>query len=94
MESETFINIEYSQYVMDDKIKLLKALANEVRFNILKFLLTGEKCVCEIFPHVKKTQSTVSLYLGDLEKIGVLESRKDGKKVKLKIKEFVIFLKH
>ena len=72
---------------MGDKIKLLKALANEVRFEILEFLLTSEKCVCEIFPHVKKTQSTVSLYLGDLEKIGILESRKEGKKVFYKIKD-------
>lgn len=72
---------------MKEQITLLKALANEVRFDILEFLLTGEKCVCEIFPHVKKTQSTVSLYLGDLEKIGILESRKEGKKVFYKIKD-------
>jgi len=72
---------------MRKEIILLKALANEVRFDILEFLLTGEKCVCEIFPHVKKTQSTVSLYLGDLERTGILESRKEGKKVFYKIKD-------
>lgn len=60
---------------------ILKALSDETRFKIVEFLLDGERCVCEIFPHVKRTQSTVSIQLGKLEEWGVLESRKDGKKV-------------
>jgi len=47
----------------------------------VEFLLDGEKCVCEIFPHVKRTQSTVSIHLGKLEKAGILQSRREGKKI-------------
>ena len=63
------------------EIMILKALSDETRFRIVEFLLDGEKCVCEIFPHVKRTQSTVSIQLGKLENSGVLKSRKNGKKV-------------
>jgi ArsR family transcriptional regulator len=53
----------------------------------VEFLLDGEKCVCEIFPHVKRTQSTVSIQLSKLEKSGILESRRDGKRIYYKIKD-------
>jgi ArsR family transcriptional regulator len=72
---------------MGKDIKLLKALADETRFKIIEFLLDGEKCVCEIFPYVKRTQSTVSIHLGNLEDAGVLESRREGKKIFYKIKD-------
>jgi len=64
-----------------DDLKLFKALADETRLKIIKFLLDGEKCVCEIFPHVKRTQSTVSIQLGKLEDESILKSRRDGKKI-------------
>jgi ArsR family transcriptional regulator len=72
---------------MKEEIELLKALADDTRFKIVKYLLKGEKCVCEIFPYVKRTQSTVSIHLGHLEKAGVLESRRQGKKIFYKIKD-------
>jgi len=72
---------------MDKKIALLKALADETRFKIVEFLLEGEKCVCEIFPYVKRTQSTVSIHLGNLEDAGILASRREGKKIFYKIND-------
>jgi ArsR family transcriptional regulator len=72
---------------MKENIELLKALADDTRFKIVEYLLKGEKCVCEIFPHVKRTQSTVSIHLGNLEKAGVLGSRREGKKIYYKIKD-------
>lgn len=75
---------------MKDKIDFLKALADETRYKILEFLLDGEKCVCEIFPYVKRTQSTVSIHLGNLEDAGVLESRREGKKIYYKIKNLMV----
>jgi ArsR family transcriptional regulator len=64
-----------------DELRLFKALADETRLKIIRFLLDGEKCVCEIFPHVKRTQSTVSIQLGKLEDAGILKSRREGKKI-------------
>jgi ArsR family transcriptional regulator len=66
---------------MKKELQILKALGDETRLNIVEFLLDGEKCVCEIFPHVKRTQSTVSIQLDVLRKAGILDSRKEGKKV-------------
>lgn len=66
---------------MKEQLKILKALSDETRLKIVEFLLDGEKCVCEIFPHVKRTQSTVSIHLGNLEEAGILKSRREGKKI-------------
>ena len=70
-----------------NNIQILKALSAETRIKIIELLLNGEKCVCEIFPYVKRTQSTVSIQLGKLEKAGIIESRRDGKKVFYRIKD-------
>ena len=72
---------------MKDTVRILKALSDETRLGIVEFLLDGEKCVCEIFPRVKRTQSTVSIQLGKLEGWGILESRKEGKKVFYRLKD-------
>ena len=66
---------------MKEELKILKALADETRLKIVEFLLDGEKCVCEIFPYVKRTQSTVSIHLDILRSVEILGSRKEGKKV-------------
>jgi ArsR family transcriptional regulator len=72
---------------MKEQLRLLKALSDETRLKIVMFLLNGEKCVCEIFPAVNRTQSTVSIQLGKLENWGILESRRRGKWVFYKIRE-------
>ncbi len=68
-------------------LKIFKALSDETRLKIIDFLLEGEKCVCQIFPHVKRTQSTVSIQLGKLQKWKVVESRREGKKIFYRIKD-------
>jgi len=75
---------------MEEAVKILKALSDETRLKILEFLLDGEKCVCQIFPHVKRTQSTVSIQLGKLENLGIVESRREGKRIFYKIKDYRI----
>ncbi|PIU02664.1 MAG: ArsR family transcriptional regulator, partial [Candidatus Diapherotrites archaeon CG09_land_8_20_14_0_10_32_12] len=42
---------------MEKSLKILKALSDDTRLKIVEFLLNGEKCVCEIIPHTKRTQS-------------------------------------
>ncbi len=72
---------------MKETMKILKALSDETRLKIVKMLLGGEKCVCEIFPRVKRTQATVSIHLGKLENAGILESRREGKRIFYRIKD-------
>ena len=71
-------------------LEIVKALADETWFKILEFLLYGERCVCEIFPNANRTQSTVSIQLGKLERWGILESRKEGRNVLYKIVDYRI----
>ena len=66
---------------MKESLKIFKALCDETRLKIIEFLLNGEKCVCEIVPFTKRTQSTVSIQLAKLESLGVVESRREGRKI-------------
>jgi len=70
---------------MNEKLKIFKALSDETRLKIVESLLEGEKCVCEIVPFTKRTQSTVSIQLSKLERLGIVKSRRDGKNVYYKI---------
>ncbi|MDP1696111.1 MAG: metalloregulator ArsR/SmtB family transcription factor [archaeon] len=71
---------------MSTEISILKALADETRLKIIETLLEGKKCVSDIFPKVNRTQSTVSIHLGNLEEAGILSSKREGKKVFYEIK--------
>jgi len=64
---------------MKRQLRVFKALADETRLGIVEFLLKGEKCVCKIHPHVKRSQSTVSLQLAKLERFGIVKRRREGK---------------
>ncbi len=70
---------------MKKSLKIFKALCDETRLKIVELLLNGEKCVCEIVPFTKRTQSTVSIQLAKLESLGIVESRREGKSVYYKL---------
>jgi len=70
---------------MNEALKIFKALCDETRLKIVECLLNGEKCVCEIVPFTKRTQSTVSAQLSKLERLGIVESRREGKSVYYKL---------
>ena len=63
---------------MKDKVKLLKALGDDVRFNIVRHLLDGEKCACSFVPLAGKSQPNVSRHLKILVEAGVLEPKRKG----------------
>lgn len=69
-----------------EKVKLLKALGDETRLNIVRCLLGGEKCACRLVPSAGRAQPTVSRHLKILEGAGVLESRRVGVNIWYKIK--------
>ena len=58
---------------------LLKAVSSNVRLEILLYLISGEKCVCDIFKHLKLSQNLVSHHLGILRSNDLITPRKDGK---------------
>jgi len=62
------------------KARIFKALADPARLEILEFLRSGEKCVCEIIPHVQLAQPLVSRHLKVLRNCGIVKFRKEGNK--------------
>ncbi|MFH1387684.1 MAG: metalloregulator ArsR/SmtB family transcription factor [Patescibacteria group bacterium] len=71
-----------------EDIRLLKCLGEETKYRIIKLLLKGEKCACEIPKIIKRTQSNTSMHLAKLIESDILKSRRDGKKILYSIKDF------
>ncbi|HWQ20596.1 MAG TPA: metalloregulator ArsR/SmtB family transcription factor, partial [Methanotrichaceae archaeon] len=64
---------------LNQEVKVFKAIADPTRLKILKLLMGGELCVCEIMIALKKPQSSISHNLSILEDAGLVKERKDGK---------------
>lgn len=62
------------------KAQLFRALSSADRLEVLEFLRDGEKCVCEIAPHLSLIQPVVSRHLKILRDVGIIRCRKDGTK--------------
>jgi DNA-binding transcriptional ArsR family regulator len=62
------------------KSTVFHALADPIRLEVLAFLRDGEKCVCEIVPHLNLIQPVVSRHLKILKDAGIVRCRKDGTK--------------
>jgi ArsR family transcriptional regulator len=73
------------------RTKIFKALSDPIRLKILNFLRDGEKCVCEIIPHVALIQPVVSHHLKILKNTGLVKDRKDGNRRLYSVTEPQIF---
>ncbi len=62
------------------KSMVFHALSDPIRLEIISYLRDGEKCVCEIVPHLNLIQPLVSRHLKILKDTGILRCRKDGTK--------------
>ena len=62
------------------KSTVFYALSDPIRLEILSYLRDGEKCVCEIVPHLNLIQPLVSRHLKILKDAGIVRCRKDGTK--------------
>ncbi len=60
---------------------LLKVLANEDRLLLLCQLVDGEKCVGDLESLLDIRQPTLSQQLGVLRSEGLVETRRDGKRI-------------
>lgn len=60
---------------------LLKVLANEDRLLLLCQMVDGEKCVSDLEEMLDIRQPTLSQQLGVLRNEGVVETRRDGKRI-------------
>lgn len=62
------------------RASVLKALCDPVRLKIIYALKDGERCVCELIPLLRRSQSTISKDLDMLYRSGILGRRTEGKK--------------
>jgi DNA-binding transcriptional ArsR family regulator len=62
------------------KSTIFYALSDPIRLDIVSYLRNGEKCVCEIVPHLNLVQPLVSRHLKILRDTGIIRCRKDGTK--------------
>ncbi len=62
------------------KSTVFHALADPIRLEIVCYLRDGEKCVCEIVPHLNLIQPLISRHLKILKDVGIVRCRKDGTK--------------
>ena len=62
------------------KAQIFHALSSPDRLEILDYLREGEKCVCEIIPHLSLIQPVVSRHLKILKDTGLIRCRKEGNK--------------
>ncbi len=63
----------------EEDVEVFKAIADSSRFKILRLLMEGELCVCEIMTALKKPQSSTSHHLSILRESGLIKERRDGK---------------
>ncbi|MGM5480886.1 MAG: ArsR/SmtB family transcription factor [Nanobdellota archaeon] len=68
-------------------LMLLKGLSEESRYKIVEALLDGEKCACELPAMIDRTQSNTSMHLTKLSDLGIVKSRREGKKMIYSIKD-------
>ena len=60
-------------------LDVLKALASDVRFEMVRILAQGEYCVCDLEAILKLPQSKVSYHLAALKDAGLVSSEQRGK---------------
>lgn len=67
-----------SDYLLERKVTIFKALAHPVRLAIAERLMEGERCVCEIAQWFPCDRTTISKHLAVLRNAGVIADRKEG----------------
>ncbi|HNP85432.1 MAG: winged helix-turn-helix transcriptional regulator [Chloroflexi bacterium SZAS-1] len=74
-----------AQYERDDQrlYRLLKALGNPVRLQIVRFIQNHPRCIgnqiqLHLPDHVSRAQSTLSQHLKILRAAGIIQARDDG----------------
>ena len=60
-------------------LQRFQAVAEETRFEIVRRLAEGERCVCELQDELDAAQSRLSFHLKKLKDAGVVSDRRDGR---------------
>ena len=58
---------------------LFHALADEIRVDVVRLLMNGERCVCELMDDLGMAQSRLSWHLKTLSDAGIISGRREGR---------------
>ncbi|UCD14442.1 MAG: winged helix-turn-helix transcriptional regulator [Thermoplasmatales archaeon] len=73
------------------EVDVFKALADPTRLMILECIKNGERCICEIIPYTGKSQPNVSQHLKVMKHAGIINERKDGIRIMIRVSSEDIF---
>ena len=62
-------------------VDFCRALADETRQQILQILVAEDRCVGDLVEQLDLAQPTVSHHLGILKNLGLVERRREGKRI-------------
>jgi ArsR family transcriptional regulator len=65
----------------------LKVLSDKMRLNILKLIIDGQHCGCELIDHLSIKQPTLSHHLKVLSQAGFIVGVRDKKKIHYLVNE-------
>ena len=66
---------------LEERARVIKAMAHPTRLRFVEALADGERCVCELNEMVDADVSTVSRHLALLKSAGIVDSERRGQKV-------------
>lgn len=70
----------------------LKALSHEIRYDLIRHLARGERCVCDLEALLDLPQSKVSYHLGVLREADLVSSEQRGKNIYYALRQEQLFL--
>lgn len=73
--------------MIKNKVKFFKALGDETRLKIVRYLLNHEYCACDFASITKKDQTTISRHLKILVDANILKYKKNGRNIIYSIKD-------
>jgi ArsR family transcriptional regulator len=90
-ETNSLISVKMNRTATEWRVRILSALSDPTRLEIIQFLGEEELCVCEIVPAFGRAQSTISKHLSILNEAGILDRRIDGKRTLYRVKSPRLF---
>lgn len=69
----------------------LKALSHEIRFDLVRHLALGERCVCDLEALLELPQSKVSYHLGILRDADLVQAEQRGKNMYYTLRQASLF---
>jgi ArsR family transcriptional regulator, arsenate/arsenite/antimonite-responsive transcriptional repressor len=84
--------ITHPKNLVNSPLETLKALASDVRFEIVSILAQRECCVCDLEALLAMNQSKVSYHLGALREVGLISVEQRGKNSFYRLEHRALYL--